>query len=326
MAINTANDLYISINDELRPWSDVSQDIIEYLKKKVDAITNALVYKGSVETIEDLNSIENPSLGDMYNVISDNNNNYAWNGTEWDSLGPLAQTIDREAIENSENAIQSGFIYNALMNYATYEQVQRIIDEVFSGENLADITRNVSQELSDIHQDITDINAKLLDIPDPLVSRDINNAIIRGSDNGLYADDKTSSITQLQNNVNTINSTLEQISGNSIASEVSEILEVTDEEVTIGIEDENVIYMKVSGEVVLNFTPSDNEKAFSQKYLYLEATDSVSLSVQNANWAMIQEQPTFYEAGYYLLAKIIWIGGNVIVQTIDVNQMPDGVA
>ena len=38
---------------------------------------------------------------------------------------------------------------------------------------------------------------------------------------------------------------------------------------------------------------------------------------------MIQEEPTFYSAGYYLLAKVIWIGGIVIIETIDVNQMPD---
>lgn len=43
-------------------------------------------YKGSVATYADLANIQNPDVGDVYNV-EDTGDNYAWSGTEWDQLG-----------------------------------------------------------------------------------------------------------------------------------------------------------------------------------------------------------------------------------------------
>lgn len=43
-------------------------------------------YKGSVATYADLANIQNPDVGDTYNV-EDTGDNYAWSGTEWDQLG-----------------------------------------------------------------------------------------------------------------------------------------------------------------------------------------------------------------------------------------------
>lgn len=45
-----------------------------------------LVFKGSVNTYADLANIQNPQVGDMYNVL-DTGMNYAWTGSAWDSLG-----------------------------------------------------------------------------------------------------------------------------------------------------------------------------------------------------------------------------------------------
>ncbi len=52
---------------------------------------SALVYKGTVDTYEELPA-ENNSIGDTYNVVAAHDNypagtNYAWTGTAWDALG-----------------------------------------------------------------------------------------------------------------------------------------------------------------------------------------------------------------------------------------------
>jgi len=43
---------------------------------------------GTVNTVEDLENIVAPNIGDVYNVRADGND-YAWNGEEWDSLGAI---------------------------------------------------------------------------------------------------------------------------------------------------------------------------------------------------------------------------------------------
>ena len=45
-------------------------------------------YCGTVATVADLENIIAPNIGDVYNVEADGND-YAWNGTEWDSLGSV---------------------------------------------------------------------------------------------------------------------------------------------------------------------------------------------------------------------------------------------
>ena len=44
---------------------------------------------GSVENLEDLEAIENPPVGIVYNVINDDGMNYVWTGTKWDALGRI---------------------------------------------------------------------------------------------------------------------------------------------------------------------------------------------------------------------------------------------
>lgn len=320
--INSANDLYISVNDELRPWSDVSQDIIEYLKKKVDAISNAIVYKGSVENKSDLNAINSPKIGDMYNVVNDNNNNYAWNGTEWDSLGPLANIIDEEAIQNSENAIQSGFIYDALMNYVTFEQIQTIINEVFGSDEISNITSNLSQALSDITEDISDINTRLEGIPDPLISTQMNNAIINGIDNGLYVEDNSSALEELQETVNLLKDRVDNLDETAVRDNpittINSVV-INDGIVSVDINSDKIMYYKVSGDVTFDFSVSSNDTEFSEKYLYVEVIDTANLYIENCVWDKIANQPTTYESGTKLLAKVIWIGGNVYIHSFTEN-------
>lgn len=55
----------------------------KYADKKVAIVYE---YKGSVEFYSDLPMIGN-KIGDIYNALSEGGQNYAWDGTSWDSLG-----------------------------------------------------------------------------------------------------------------------------------------------------------------------------------------------------------------------------------------------
>jgi len=78
-----------------------------FVKTAVDnALSSAVVYKGSVATYSDLPSTGNKT-GDMYNV-NDTGRNYVWNGTSWDDQGQVidmtlyVEKTDLVSITNAE--------------------------------------------------------------------------------------------------------------------------------------------------------------------------------------------------------------------------------
>ncbi len=75
----------------------------EWVNKK---ITNAYVYKGSVDTYDALPSGADP--GFVYNVRS-NGANYAWTGTEWDELGATVN-LDAYALKTDLNGKQDTLV------------------------------------------------------------------------------------------------------------------------------------------------------------------------------------------------------------------------
>ena len=68
--------------------------ILNQVIKRYNSLGNLYQYKGSVQTYDDLLAIQNPAIGDVYNVVQEDpeegvaaGSNFAWNGTEWDNLG-----------------------------------------------------------------------------------------------------------------------------------------------------------------------------------------------------------------------------------------------
>lgn len=68
--------------------------ILNQIIKRYNSLGDLYQYKGSVQTYDDLLAIQNPQIGDVYNVIQEDaeegiaaGSNFAWNGTEWDNLG-----------------------------------------------------------------------------------------------------------------------------------------------------------------------------------------------------------------------------------------------
>ena len=74
------------------------------IKQALDAkankhdIVNIYTFKGSVPTINDLPSINN-EIGDVYYVL-ESEDNYAWEGLEWDSLGNII--INNKGVDYGE--------------------------------------------------------------------------------------------------------------------------------------------------------------------------------------------------------------------------------
>jgi hypothetical protein len=64
---------------------------------KLDKVQGAFVYKGTKATYADLEAVQNPSVGDVYNVTELSGENFAWNGTSWDSQGAQGVVLTRDA-------------------------------------------------------------------------------------------------------------------------------------------------------------------------------------------------------------------------------------
>ena len=84
-----------------------------YTKSEVDAkVTSVMRYKGSVNNYAALEAIQNPSVGDVYNVL-DTGHNYAYDGTSWDVLSDIV-SVDGKAdkVSNATNGNFAGLDAN----------------------------------------------------------------------------------------------------------------------------------------------------------------------------------------------------------------------
>ena len=77
--------------------------ILNQVIKRYNSLGNLYQYKGSVQTYDDLLAIQNPAIGDVYNV-EDTGDNYAWDGSKWDKL---AGTVDLSSYLTTNNASQT---------------------------------------------------------------------------------------------------------------------------------------------------------------------------------------------------------------------------
>lgn len=91
-----------------------------YNKSQVDSkFTSVYIFKGSVDTIEDLPT-EGNVIGDVWNVRK-NDTNYAWTSEGWDALGCTAELASATA-----NGLMSKEDFSKLLNIETGAQVNKI--------------------------------------------------------------------------------------------------------------------------------------------------------------------------------------------------------
>lgn len=76
------------------PTSATVIKIINTVIERYNSLSSIYTFKGSVQTYDDLLAIQNPNVGDVYNVVQEDKehqiaagSNFVWDGTVWDNLG-----------------------------------------------------------------------------------------------------------------------------------------------------------------------------------------------------------------------------------------------
>lgn len=141
--------------NEIKDVVNTNADELNRTKEKLDLTINApLIYKGSVETKEELELIENPKSGYIYTVNSEQKN-YIYSDTEWLEYNA---TIDISSISNTleeqNNKIEENTT-NILENSNEIKQ---------NSTDISNIEKNVSQNTSNISknsQSISDLSSKV---------------------------------------------------------------------------------------------------------------------------------------------------------------------
>ena len=97
--ISDSNNAINEVADDIAELSGSVESMSGDIKTYIDnELSTVYTYQGSVADMTALAAIENPEVGDVYNVVAANGDpgdadytpagtNYAWNGSEWDALG-----------------------------------------------------------------------------------------------------------------------------------------------------------------------------------------------------------------------------------------------
>ena len=109
--------------------------ILNQVIKRYNSLGSIYTFKGSVQTYDDLLAIQNPQIGDVYNVIQEDEehqiaagSNFVWDGTVWDNLGgSLAGLVQ------SINGINPDSLGNVLLP---------LIKNITTNEGVLTITKN----------------------------------------------------------------------------------------------------------------------------------------------------------------------------------------
>lgn len=91
--------------------------ILNEVIKRYNSLGSIYTFKGSVQTYDDLLIIQNPNVGDVYNVIEEDaehqvaaGSNFVWDGTAWDNLGGSL-----DGLVQSVNGISPDSLGNVLL-------------------------------------------------------------------------------------------------------------------------------------------------------------------------------------------------------------------
>lgn len=98
----------------------------KYADNKIKDLGTIQRLAGRVDTLEDLEKIENPQAGDVYVVGTkeEENSEYMFIGDEWEELGPLFDT---------SSFADATYTYNALANRPTFGQTKDLIESEING-------------------------------------------------------------------------------------------------------------------------------------------------------------------------------------------------
>lgn len=102
-----------------------SGGIYDFISGKLSSVYR---YKGSVDTVYQLNEIESREAGDVYNVEQDGMN-YAWTGEKWDTLGAVLK-VDSSVSESGFDAVNGHAVASYVKPMLKEKQDVLTFDEV----------------------------------------------------------------------------------------------------------------------------------------------------------------------------------------------------
>ena len=307
MPIESASELFVAKGEDLRHWHNVSSDIIKYLRDKIDRSGEAVVYKGTLENMAAFGPKESTaSHGDVW-TNQESGVNMMWNGEGWVPVSLFRMDFDREPVDGSINAIQSGYIWTALQNVITEQDIIEILQGIDSDQELQTRLESISNRLADIMQDLQDLNNKFNSLPDPLISTDVNNQIVYGNDRGLYC--------------STVGSVLEQRVDRLETLIGSEPVVITPNGEPISVTPSSPSFMFIDSSEDLTFTFEPAERlAWDVKHIYIEALDRIRLTFVNSTFSNQSEDPHWGQAGFGILLRCSWVAGKVVIEVLDNSQ------
>ena len=153
----------------------------EELQELAEKIAKVVEYKGAVDTVADLDDIENPRIGDMWNV-RENGHNYAWDGEAWDDLGGFIDLSNYwskdELVEITVDEID--VITGFATNIETFKEILKNGGDV---ELAANMTPDESLEIK--ADTVIDLNGKSLtgSVNGPLFNVDGAKLTLKGNGN-----------------------------------------------------------------------------------------------------------------------------------------------
>lgn len=144
-------------------------------------IVGVFHYKGSVATRADLDNVDNPEVGDVYNVLEDGKN-FAWDGEAWDDLGGFIDLSDYwkkdELIAITVNEV------DIITGYAANEDTFR---EILKNGGDIELASNMQPAASfSVKEDtVIDLNGKTItgSVNSPLFNVDGAKLVLKGEGN-----------------------------------------------------------------------------------------------------------------------------------------------
>lgn len=120
-----------------------------------------LNFKGNVNTVSDLDSIENPSVGDVYNIL-DTNMNVVWTGEKWDEF---SMDIDL-----------SGYIQKDDLQFATKDDIDILFVDAADAATTEDSLKTLAARGGEIGitKDFTKDAAKITEEDRTVISQNAN--------------------------------------------------------------------------------------------------------------------------------------------------------
>lgn len=142
---------------------------IDDLKDKLSKIASAYVYQGSKPTINDLPKPPDIENGWVYNVETDGMN-YAWNGTDWDALGPtidltpyvkVEELTEHESASATTNSLGHVTIASSMDDTATPNVPNASLVKSYVGNITSPILTSINETQTSLTSYITENNNRV---------------------------------------------------------------------------------------------------------------------------------------------------------------------